>query len=297
MDQDRRAALSELRQEDIELLEALEKHRRFNFLDFFNPYPKQYEFIALGSRKKERLLFAGNQLGKSYVGAYETACHLTGLYPKDWPGRKFTKPVKLWAAGESTTVVREVSQSLLCGPAGDEENFGTGFIPKRCFVGKPTIARGAVADAYDTIKVEHYTNGVRDGISRLSFKSYEQKRPKFQGSTIDGIWWDEEPEMDIYTEGNARWSATGGMSWMTFTPLKGMSGVVKRFLYESDEFRGYLTMGINDAKHMTPEAQRELLSKYPQHEWKARMNGEPLLGEGRIFLTDELALQCPSLAL
>jgi phage terminase large subunit-like protein len=289
--------LSELTAEDLELLEVLDKHRRYNKLDFFEPYPKQLAFIALGAIKKERMLFAGNQLGKSFVGAYETAVHLTGLYPKDWPGRKWNRPVKGWAAGESTEVVRDVSQQLLCGPHSDEDGYGTGFIPGRCLVGRPTLRPGAVSQAYDTIKVRHHTNGVADGISRLSFKSYEQKRTKFQGSTLDFVWWDEEPDMEIYTEGNARWSATDGMSWMTFTPLKGMSTVVKRFLYESDEYRGALTMGIADAKHMTAEAQKQLLSKYPQHEWKARMDGIPMLGEGRIFLTREEDMLCPSLYL
>jgi phage terminase large subunit-like protein len=281
---------------DLELLELLDANRRYNAKDFFEPYAKQKEFIALGKLKYERLLFAGNQLGKSYVGAYETACHLTGLYPPDWPGRIWRRPVKLWAAGESTTVVRDVSQKLLCGPAGDEENFGTGFIPRRCFVGKPSMARGAVADAYDNVKVQHFTDGIFDGISSLQFKSYEQGRKKFQGATLDGIWWDEEPEAEIYTEGNARWSATHGMSWMTFTPLLGMSTVVKRFMHESDAYRAYLTMGIADAKHMTPEMQKELLSKYPENEWAARMNGQPMLGEGRIFTVDEAVLRCPSLA-
>lgn len=281
--------------DDLDLLEALDRHRRFNKLDFWEPYPKQLEFIALGRSKYERLLFAGNQLGKSECGAYETAIHLTGLYPTGWEGRKWQRPVKLWAAGESTTVVRDVAQTKLFGPPGDEEGFGTGFVPARCIIGKPTVARGAVADAYDTVKVQHCTNGVPDGVSSLQFKSYEQGRKKFQGATIDGIWWDEEPDADVYTEGNARWSATGGMSWMTFTPLQGMSTIVKRFLDEQDAYRASIIMGIADAKHMGPEQQQQLLSKYPQHEWAARMHGAPLLGSGRIFLTDEAAIRCPPL--
>lgn len=281
---------------DFELLQALDRHRRYNLLDFFIPYPIQMRFVELGKTKKERMLFAGNQLGKSYVGAYETAVHLTGLYPKDWPGRVWKRPVKLWAAGESTTVERDVAQALLFGTAGVDADFGSGFVPRRCIVGKPTIARGAVADAYDTATVQHFTNGVLDGESTVQFKSYEQGRKKFQGRTIDGVWWDEEPPMDVYTEGNARWSATNGMSWMTFTPLQGMSEVVKRFLYQSDYTRGFLTMAMTDALHMTPEMQKDLLSKYPEHEWPARINGAPMLGEGRIFLTDERVLKCASLA-
>lgn len=288
--------MPEFTAEDLELLETLERHQRFNRLEFWQPYQKQLDFIAMGRTKKERMLFAGNQLGKSEVGAYEVAVHLTGLYPVDWPGRVWQRPIKAWAAGESTTVVRDVGQAKLFGEAGSDELFGSGFIPKRLIVERPTIARGAVADAYDTAQIRHFTNGVEDGVSTLQFKSYEQGRKKFQGKTLDLVWWDEEPPMDVYTEGNARWSATNGMSMMTFTPLQGMSSVVKRFLYDHDLYRGYLTMSMLDAKHMTPEMQKELLSKYPEHEWPARINGEPMLGEGRIFLTDEMVLRCPPLA-
>lgn len=93
--------------------------------------------------------------------------------------------------------------------------------------------------------------------------------------------------MDVYIEGNARYTATGGMSYMTFTPLQGMSDVVLRFLHESDERRAYLTMGYKDALHMTPEMLADAMAKYPTHEHDARMNGAPLLGSGRIFIDNE----------
>ncbi len=273
-----------------ETLTALVAHKRENKLDFVELYDRQKEFIALGAKYQERMLFAGNQMGKSFCGAVETAYHLTGLYPDWWVGRRFDHPVRGWAAGVSTTVCRDVGQTLLCGEPGVESEFGTGLIPKALFADKPTLARGAVADAYDTIAVWHHTNGVRDGISTLQFKSYEQGREKFQGRTLNFVWWDEEPPMDVYVEGNARWSATGGMSFMTFTPLKGMSDVVLLFLHASDDRRQYITMGYKDAKHMTPEMVQDLLAKYPKHEWDARMNGIPMLGEGRILVFDQDAI-------
>lgn len=280
----------------IQTLELLARHRQYNRLDFFEPYPVQKDFYTLGASKQERMLFAGNQMGKSYAGAGECAYHLTGLYPDWWQGRKWDRAVKAWAAGESTTVTRDVAQTLLCGEPGVEEAFGTGLIPKHLFADKPSLARGAVADAYDTIQVRHASGG----ISTLQFKSYEQGRKKFQGRTLDFVWWDEEPPMDVYVEGNARWSATKGMSYMTFTPLQGMSEVVTRFLMpdnsedpDSVAMRGHLTMGIKDALHMTEEMQKSLLAKYPRHEWDARMNGVPLLGSGRVFVFDEKAIEFP----
>ena len=47
----------------------------------YAPFLKQKEFHAAGGKYRERLLRAGNQLGKTYAGGAEMAMHLTGLYP------------------------------------------------------------------------------------------------------------------------------------------------------------------------------------------------------------------------
>src|SRR5262249_60378348 len=75
------------------------KARRFRALDFWRPYPKQAQFFATGLRFRERGLFAGTQLGKTESAAFEMACHLTGLYPPDWPGPKFDPPGRGRAGG------------------------------------------------------------------------------------------------------------------------------------------------------------------------------------------------------
>lgn len=133
-----------------------------------------------------------------------------------------------WAAGESSVAVRDISQRKLCGPPGDESSFGTGMIPKALLVGKSS-SHGA-ADALDTIRVRHKSGG----ISELTFKSYEQGRSKGQGATLDFVWFDEEPSLEIYIEGLARIAATKGMSFLTFAPLNGFNRVVPRFLREVD---------------------------------------------------------------
>ncbi|MGC2334249.1 MAG: hypothetical protein WA625_00440 [Pseudolabrys sp.] len=57
-----------------------EKQRRLieNKLAYFQPYPKQREFLAAGAKFRERLLLAANQVGKTYAGAMEVAIHATG---------------------------------------------------------------------------------------------------------------------------------------------------------------------------------------------------------------------------
>jgi phage terminase large subunit-like protein len=130
-------------------------------------------------------------------------------------------------AGETSLLARDVQQKKLCGEPGVESAFGTGLIPKEAFADKPSLARG-VTDAYDTIQVKHKSGGISVG----RFKSYEQGRAKFQGETLDFVWFDEEPPLDIYTEGLTRTNASGGIVFVTFTPLLGMSKVVKRFLLD-----------------------------------------------------------------
>lgn len=264
-------------------LEFVAERKQFGGqIRWFEPYPKQAQFFTAGATKRERLLIAGNQNGKTHAGGYEAALHLTGMYPKDWKGRRWDRPTKGWIAGETSLLVRDVQQKKLCGEPGVEDAFGTGMIPRAAFADKPSLARG-VTDAYDTIQVRH----VSGGISVARFKSYEQGRAKFQGETLDWLWFDEEPPEDIYSEGLTRTVATKGMAFMTFTPLKGRSSVVLRFLDEPSDDREVTTMTIDDALHIAPEERQRIIDAYLPHEREARARGVPILGSGRIFTTPE----------
>jgi phage terminase large subunit-like protein len=276
------------------LRDALDR-KTYRVIDFFEPYPKQQAFFDAGVGYKERLLMAGTQLGKTYAGAFEVACHLTGEYPDWWLGRRWDRPVKGWAVGLTSQVARDVSQKYLCGEPGVLESHGTGMIPKERFHDKPTLGKG-VSDAYDTIQVEHRTNGVMDGISVLRFKSCEQGRQKLQGESIDFAWVDEEPAAPEYHEIVARLTATKGMLFMTFTPLMGMSVVVKRFL-DKEVPSGHVTrMTINDALHIRPEERAAVIAGYAEHEREARANGTPMLGSGLIYPFADEQLREPALA-
>ena len=253
--------------------------RKFRAFDFFHPIPKQAEHLAL--RRRERLLMANNRAGKTLTGAFEAACHATGEYPEWWRGRKFDKPTVGWVAGETSLATRDICQTKLCGPAGVDAEFGTGMIPKDLIIDK-SLARG-ITDAYDTLQVRH----VSGGISIVRFKSFEQGRSKFQGEGLDWMWFDEEPPMDVYAEGVARLGERDGIAWLTFTPLKGRSAVVIRFLDELSADRGITTMTLDDSLHIPPEVRQRMLGGYLPHELEARARGVPMLGSGRIFMTSE----------
>ncbi|MDW9828693.1 DNA packaging protein [Sinorhizobium meliloti] len=272
----------------LQLLEEKERRKKQNLLAIYKPYSKQKEFHAAGNGYRERLFMAGNQLGKTLAGAAEAAMHLTGKYPDWWEGKRYDKPIVAIAGSESYELSRDGVQRLLVGPPMTEEEWGTGYIPKADIIS--STRRSGVSGALDSITVRH----VSGGSSTLLFKAYEQGRGKWQANTVDYIWFDEEPPEDVYFEGITRTNATQGLIAVTFTPLKGMSSVVARYILEHSPDRSVITMTIEDAEHYTPEERQKIIDSYPAHEREARTKGVPSLGSGRIFpVAEELITVVP----
>ncbi len=222
------------RADKLELLKLMEeKERRKKTRKLFTYYPdtgplrrelysKHTEFFTAGKEHQERAAIAGNRCGKTTMGCYEATLHLTGLYPEWWDGYRFEHAVDWWAASDTSETTRDILQYEFMGNISE---LGTGMIPKENIVGDPTRRRG-ISDAIDTVNVRHVTGG----ISTLAFKSYDQGREKFQGTKKHGINLDEEPTEAIYFECLTRLMTTSGLMICTFTPLKGMSEIVMRYL-------------------------------------------------------------------
>jgi phage terminase large subunit-like protein len=263
---------------------SAEKNRRLteNRIAYYRPYPKQAEFHAAPAR--ERLLMAGNQLGKTLAGGFEVAMHATGRYPDWWKGRRFDRPTVGWCCGVTGEVVRDTVQKVLVGRPGQ---IGTGAIPKDA-LGELVTARG-IADLLDVVKVRHASGG----ISLIGLKTYASGREKFQGESLDWAWADEECPIDIYTELLTRTNVGNGPVWMTFTPLLGVSEVVRRFLHERSPDRQVVTMTIDDVDHYAEDEKQRIIASYPEHEKEARVKGIPVLGSGRIFpvMEDRIAIE------
>ena len=96
--------------------------------------------------------------------------------------------------------------------------------------------------------------------------------------------------MDIYTEALTRTNIGGGPVWMTFTPLLGMSDVVRRFLQEKSPDRTVVGMTIEEALHYSAEERQKIIDSYPPHERECRTKGIPVLGSGRIFPVEEVKI-------
>lgn len=256
-------------------------------IDRYHPYPKQREFHAAGLTHRERLLRAGNQLGKSYSSGAEAAYHATGEYPDWWDGRRWTKRTRGWVSAPSGELVRDGAQRILLGPVGE---WGTGWLPKASIV--DIVPSRGIPDLVDAVVVKH----VSGGQSRIKFKTYDQGRIRWQAETLEWVSFDEEPPEDIYTEGLTRTNATGGIVWLAFTPLLGMSEVVRRFLTEESPDRADTNMVLDDAEHIPPEQRAKIIASYSEHEREARTKGTPILGSGRIFPVAEDAIVCDAFA-
>src|ERR1043165_348093 len=105
-----------LKSELLVLLEEAKRRKDRRRLTEYRPYAKQRAFHAAGAEHRERLLMAGNQLGKTFCGAAEAAMHLTGLYPEWWTGKRFARAVRMWAGSKTAEVARDTVQRLLIGP-------------------------------------------------------------------------------------------------------------------------------------------------------------------------------------
>jgi phage terminase large subunit-like protein len=264
----------------VQIMEELARRKRENKALYYAPYRKQIDFHAAGAQFRERLLMAGNQLGKTLAASFEVSYHLTGRYPEWWGGKRFDDANHWLAGSESGELTRRGVQRLLIGRDYKTEP-GTGSIPRDA-IEDITPARG-VPDLIDTIKVKHKSGG----FSSISLKSYDQGRGKWQADTVSGVWFDEEPPEDVYFEGVTRTNTTLGPIMMTFTPLLGMSNVVKRYLVDKFPGTHVTTMTIHDVEHYTDDQRKAIIASYPPHERKARADGIPTLGSGAVFPVDE----------
>ena len=161
-------------------------------------------------KKRNRWVFGGNRSGKTECGAVECLWMLRGIHPY----RKNRRDVFGWAVSLSTQVQRDVAQAKILS-----------YLPKS-WIEDITMLSGRkdspTGGVIDQIKIKN----VFGGISTLGFKSCDQGREKFQGSSLDFVWFDEEPPRDIYEECLMRVMDRRGDVFGTMTPLKG-----KTFIY------------------------------------------------------------------
>ena len=167
--------------------------------------------------KRNRWVFGGNRSGKTECGAVEAVWAARGIHPFR-PNRPNSQG---WVVSLSFEVQRDVAQAKILSYLRPEWIADVVMCEGR----KSSPERGVI----DYLLVRN----VFGGLSRISFKSCDQGREKFQGASLDWVWFDEEPPCDIYEECRMRVLDKKGDIWGTMTPLKGLTWVYDKIFLNS----------------------------------------------------------------
>ena len=281
----------------LALLEMKEQSIKFNKLSTMYPedgplsydkYKKHIEFFEAGKDHKFRLMQAANRVGKTTCAAFEVSCHVTGIYPSWWKGKRYKHPNNWWIGGVSASLIQSLLQPELLGPIGE---IGTGMIPKHCLDLDSMKDAKKAETGITSFKIKH----ISGGISSIEFKSYESGRKAFQSTALN-IWLDEEAPMSVYTECLLRTADTsknntdGYSLIMTFTPLSGITETILNFLDGQTHHNGPLGNGKyvvsctwDDVPHLSEQDKALLLASIPPWQRDARTRGIPQLGAGAIY--------------
>ena len=311
---------------ELAILEAeLKKRDGYRFKQYFPDagplrrelYTKATQFFDAGKKYPQRLILGGNRTGKTEAAAYEITCHMTGLYPHWWTGRRFDHPVEVWAAGDTATTTRDIQQLSLYGPVPAAPR--SGLIPAHLI--RHSSPKHSIPGAVETIWVRH----VSGGESSIQFKSYDQQREAFQGTSKHIIWLDEEPPEDVATESMLRTLTVNGMMVITFTPVEGLTPFLQNWLENSvilrydDEGHELLSdanaivfapdeesdivdstseappvdltrrqkcivmISWDEVPHLSEAAREQMMNDIPPYQRAARTRGVPYLGSGVIY--------------
>ncbi len=159
--------------------------------------------------KRNRWVFGGNRSGKTECGAVETVYLARGIHPY-----RQNKPNACgWVVSLSAQVQRDVAQKKVLRYLRKDWIEDVVMLSGR----KDSPEHGII----DFIRVKN----VFGGSSVIGFKSCDQGREKFQGASLDFVWFDEEPPQDIYMECRMRVFDRKGDIFGTMTPLKGLTFV------------------------------------------------------------------------
>lgn len=213
-------------------------------------HKKQMEFHKC--KKKNRWVFGGNRSGKTECGAVETVWLARGIHPY-----KDNKPITCWVVSLSKQVQRDVAQNKIL------------YYLRKDWIESVVMSSGRADSADNGIIDFILVKNVFGTLSKIGFKSCDQGREKFQGSSLDFVWFDEEPPHDIYEECRMRVLDKKGEVFGTMTPLKGLTWVYNEIYLNSKN--------SDNVWHIEMEwADNPFLDKYEIEEMTKSMSAEEL---------------------
>jgi phage terminase large subunit-like protein len=241
--------------------------------DFLAGYNKtkihEKQMLFHKSQKRIRFVFGGNRSGKTECGAVECVYMLRGIHPF----RSNKKNTEGWAVSVSYEVQRDVAQKKILRYLKKEWIYDIVMAD-----GKKGAPQYGVIDRI-------IVKSASGGLSTLVFKSCEQGRDKFQGASLDFVWFDEEPPRDIYDECRMRVFDKAGDIFCTMTPLKGLTFIYDE-IYLNKYANGevwYEEMQWNDNPYLNPEEIKAMSGSFPDDVLESRKYGRFSDANGPVY--------------
>ena len=258
--------------EKIKLIEEIQLKRKQNnkLLQYNSGEKKHLKQIAFHEcQKKNRWVFGGNRSGKTECGAVEVVYFARGNHPY----REIKGATSGWVVSLSTQVQRDVAQSKILNYINPEWIEDVVMLSGR----KDSYKNGVI----DYILIKN----IFGTVSKIGFKSCDQGREKFQGTSLDYIWFDEEPPQDIYAECRMRVLDKNGDIFATMTPLKGMTFVYDEIFLNkfNDSNIWYEFMQWDDNPYISEEAKQAMKASMSAEELRSRQFGEFMDCGGRVY--------------
>lgn len=228
---------------------------------------KQAEFHR--ATQRNRWVFGGNRSGKTECGAVESVWLALGEHPYK-PNRP---DVQGWVVSLTQQVQRDVAQSKILK-----------YLPPRRIEDVVMTSGRKGSPEYGIIDHILVRNAF-GGISKLGFKSCDQGREKFQGASLDFVWFDEEPPLDVYEECRMRVFDRSGYIFGTMTPLKGLTWVYDEIELNSrnDPEVWCNHMEWKDNPYLDPAEVENMSAVMSADEQQSRRYGRFFAGEGLVY--------------
>ncbi|MCL2569793.1 MAG: terminase family protein [Firmicutes bacterium] len=263
------------------LLQKLDSLRceitRRKYLPYFNYnsgeiiHKKQLTFHQDTSRS--RWVLGGNRTGKTECGAMEAVWWALGTHPY-W---EITGATEGWVVSLTTQVQRDVAQAKILKYL--DFNVVVDIVMK---AGKRDAPEHGVID-FLVVKNKFGTT------SKIGFKSVDQGRERFQGTSLDWIWFDEEPSEEIYEESLLRTLDRGGVVWGTMTPLKGRTWLYEKVYLNSGTGHSIHQISWEDNPFLKQNEIKKMEQSLSRESLESRKYGRIAEGSGIVFseLDDE----------
>lgn len=218
---------------------------------------KQLEFHK--STKRNRWVFGGNRTGKTECGAVETIWLSLGIHPF----KQNRKQTECWVVSLSTRVQKEVAQAKILK-----------YLPKN-YIQEIIMTEGKKSAPELGVIECLVLKNIFGNISKIWFKSCEEGREKFQGASLDFVWFDEEPPEEIYNECKMRVLDKSGEIFGTMTPLKGFTYIYNEiYLNNSNDPEVYFEfMSWEDNPFLNKKELERLSKTMPASEIESRKYG------------------------